>query len=79
MMQWGISPEIFIGKNIQNPPPGAIHTSSGAYFYSKNGEEPVLRDVLKSLYSQRKSAKGKYMDCQREIEKIEKIIKQKSN
>ena len=79
MMQWGISPEIFIGKNIQNPPEGAIHTSSGAYFHSKTGEEPVLRDVLKTLYSQRKSAKKKYLGCQVEIEKIEKLIKQKTN
>lgn len=79
MMQWGISPEIYIGKNLGSPPEGAIHTSSGAYFYSKDGNQPVLREVLMSLYSQRKAAKKKYTETQREIEKIEELIKQKSN
>jgi DNA polymerase elongation subunit (family B) len=78
MMQWGISPEIYLGKDLKNIPEGAIKTSSGAVFHSKEGEEPVLREILKGLYSQRKATKKKYFECEKEIEKIKKIIKQKS-
>ena len=78
MMQWGISPEIFIGKNLKEIPEGAIKTSSGAVFYSEDGKEPVLRDILQTLYAQRKSTKKKYFECEKEIEKIKKAIKEKS-
>ena len=77
MMQWGLSPEIYIGKNLSNPPEGAIKTAGGAYFLPKEGEEPVLRDVLKSLYDMRKSAKKKYMECETKIMELEEIIKSK--
>jgi hypothetical protein len=77
-MQWGISPEIYIGKNLKNIPEGAIVTSSGSVYWSKDGKEPILRDILKSLYSQRKETKKKYFECEREIEKIKKAIKEKS-
>jgi len=75
MMQWGLSPEIFIGKNLANPPEGAIKTAGGAYFHSKNGEEPVLRDVLTTLYAMRKSAKKKYLECEIKITELEEILK----
>lgn len=78
MMQWGISPEIYIGKNLENIPEGAIKTSSGAVFWSKEGKEPVLREILNGLYAQRKGTKKKYFECEKEIEKIKKAIKQKS-
>lgn len=78
MMQWGISPEIYIGKNLKSAPEGAVTTSSGAVFWSKENKEPVLRDVLQTLYKQRKDTKKKYFECEKEIEKIKKIIKQKS-
>jgi len=78
MIQWGISPEIYLGKNLQNIPEGAIKTSSGAVFFSKEGKEPVLREILQGLYNQRKSTKKKYFECEKEIEKIKKLIKQKS-
>jgi DNA polymerase elongation subunit (family B) len=78
LMQWGISPEIYIGKNLKNIPEGAIVTSSGSVYWSKDGKEPILRDILKSLYSQRKETKKKYFECEREIEKIKKAIKEKS-
>ena len=77
MMQWGISPEIYIGKNIENPPENSVKTSSGAVFYSADGKEPILREVLKKLYSQRKDAKKKFFECEKEIEKIKKVIKSK--
>ena len=78
MMQWGISPEIYIGKNLKEIPEGAIKTSSGAVFYSKEGKEPMLREILQDLYSQRKATKKKYFECEKEIEKIKKAIKSKS-
>jgi DNA polymerase I len=78
MMQWGISPEVYIGKNLKNIPEGAIKTSSGAVFYSKEGREPILREILKGLYAQRKATKKKYFECEKEIEKIKKVIKEKS-
>jgi DNA polymerase elongation subunit (family B) len=78
MMQWGISPEIYIGKNLKEIPEGAIKTSSGAVFYSKEGKEPMLREILQDLYSQRKASKKKYFECEKEIEKIKKAIKLKS-
>ena len=78
MMQWGISPEAYIGKNLKEIPEGAIKTSSGAVFYSKDGKEPILREILKDLYSQRKATKKKYFECEKEIEKIKKAIKEKS-
>jgi len=78
MMQWGISPEVYIGKNLKEIPEGAIKTSSGAVFYSKEGREPILREILNGLYSQRKATKKKYFECEKEIEKIKKAIKSKS-
>lgn len=78
MIQWGISPEIYIGKNLTEIPEGAIKTSSGAVFYSKDGKEPVLKEILQGLYSQRKATKKKYFECEGEIEKIKKAIKSKS-
>lgn len=75
MMQWGLSPEIFIGKNLANPPEGAIKTAGGAYFHSKDGQEPVLREVLTTLYAMRKSAKKKYLECEIKITELEEILK----
>ena len=75
MMQWGLSPEIFIGKNLTNPPPGAIKTANGAYFLPKEGEEPILRDVLTTLYTMRKSAKKKYVECETKIMELQEILK----
>jgi len=78
MIQFNISPEIYIGKNLKEIPEGAIQTSSGAVFYSKTGEPPILKEILQELYSQRKLTKKKYFECEVEIEKIKKIIKEKS-
>lgn len=77
MIQWGISPEVYIGKNLKEIPKGAIKTSSGAVFYSKEGREPILREILQGLYAQRKATKKKYFECETEIEKIKKAIKTK--
>ena len=77
MIQFGISPEIYIGKNLENPPEGSWKTASGAYFKPEEGEEPVLRTVLKSLYNMRKETKGKYKECEIKIEELNKILKEK--
>jgi DNA polymerase elongation subunit (family B) len=77
MMQWGLSPEIFIGKNLTNPPDGAIKTAGGAFFHSKTGDEPVLRDVLTTLYTMRKSAKKKYLECETKIIELKELLKTK--
>jgi hypothetical protein len=68
MMQFGLSPEIYIGKNLANPPEGAIKTASGAYFLPEPDQEPVLRDVLNNLYGMRKATKAKYKECEIKIE-----------
>jgi len=78
LRQWGISPEIFIGKNLPNPPPGTIKTNGGSCFYSKKGDEPILRGVLDFLYGKRKEAKGKYNKCIEEIKVLENAIKSRS-
>jgi len=77
MIQFGISPEIYIGKDLENPPPGSWKTASGAYFCPEPGEEPVLRKVLQTLYGMRKTTKSKYMDCEMKIEELNKILKNK--
>lgn len=77
MIQFGISPEIYIGKNLENPPEGSWKTASGAYFKKQDGQEPVLRKVLKSLYALRFETKGKYKECEIKIEELNKILKQK--
>ena len=77
MMQWGISPEIYIGKNLANPPEGAIITAGGGCFYSKEGKPPILKEVLTSLYAMRRSAKKKYQECESKIIELEEILKNK--
>ena len=77
MIQWGLSPEIFIGKNLINPPPGAIKTASGAYFLPKDGEIPILKDVLQTLYAMRKERKKKYLACEEKIYELEELLKTK--
>jgi hypothetical protein len=76
-MQWGISPEIYIGKNLANPPEGAIITAGGGCFYSKEGKPPILKEVLTSLYAMRRSAKKKYQECESKIIELEEILKNK--
>lgn len=58
-------------------PKDSVKTSSGAVFHSKDGEPPILKEVLMTLYTQRKSAKKKYFECEKEIEEIKKAIKDK--
>jgi DNA polymerase elongation subunit (family B) len=77
MMQFGLSPEIYIGKNLANPPEGAIKTASGAYFLPEPDQEPVLRDVLNNLYGMRKATKAKYKECEIKIEELSKILESK--
>lgn len=77
MMQWGLSPEIFIGKNLANPPEGAVKTAAGSYFFSKDGDPPILREVLQHLYNMRKNSKKKYFECERKIEELQKVLKNK--
>jgi DNA polymerase elongation subunit (family B) len=73
IVQWGISPESFKGKNLQNPDPKWIKTASGAYF-GGDDEEPILRTIIKDLYSQRKKTKDKMLALQIEIDKLQKEL-----
>lgn len=57
--QWGISPEIYIGKNLEKIPDGVIKTASGAMYLPKKGEEPILKDICVDLYKKRKEVKKK--------------------
>lgn len=79
MRQFGLSPEIYIGKNLLNPPEGSIKTVSGAYFLPNGEEEPILKNVLSHLYSLRKQAKSKYKDCEARIEELNSLLKEKLN
>lgn len=74
MVQWGISPEAYKGKNIDNAPDTWTKCISGAYF--DNTEEPVLKEIIKDLYSKRRKAKDRMLEIKNEIQKLEKQLNQ---
>lgn len=73
MVQWGISPEVYKGKGLMEPKEDWVKCSSGAYF-GGDSEEPILRNIIKDLYSKRKEAKKTMFEHQAEIEKLEKEL-----
>jgi len=77
LIQWGISPESYIGKNLKEIPECAIRTASGSVYRNDPENPPILREILKELYSQRKATKKKYFEYEIEIEKIKKEIKKR--
>ena len=76
MRQWNISPETYI-KNTDEKitDPKYIQTSTGAVF--KNDEDSVFRKVLANFYGQRKSAKDKMQDIEKDIFYLEELLKTK--
>ena len=74
MMQFNISPEAWRGKkNVGGPVgEGEIQLASGSVFY--NGEDSVLRKILKNLYGRRKSTKQKYLQVAKEIDHLKKFL-----
>lgn len=74
MRQWNISPEMYRGKNIELID-GWIKTASGAVF--DNRTDSVMRTILENFYAQRKVAKKKSFDIEKEIFYLEKIYKTK--
>jgi DNA polymerase elongation subunit (family B) len=74
IVQWGLSPEVFKGKNISHSQDSWTKTSSGSFF-GGDDEEPILKSIIKDLYAQRRSTKDKMLQLQIEIDKIEKQLK----
>ena len=73
MVQWGISPEVYKGKHILEPKEGWVKCSSGAYF-GGDDEAPILRTIIKDLYSKRRKAKDQMLSIQSEIAELEKEL-----
>jgi len=75
MMQWGISPESYKGKNLINPGKDLTISASGAYFDQKT-EKLILKSVLEDFYGKRKSRKKDYLEAEKTINELEKILKE---
>lgn len=73
IVQWGISPEAYKGKNLANPDESWVKTASGAYFGGEE-EKPILRTIIKDLYAARKKTKAKMLALQIEIDKLQKDL-----
>jgi DNA polymerase I len=73
MVQWGISPEIYKGKNLSNPSEDWVKTASGAYFGSDD-ENPILRIIIKDLYSRRRKTKDRMLELELEIDQLKKVL-----
>ena len=78
MVQWGISPEIYKGKNILTPEKDWVKTASGAYFGAED-ENPILRTIIKDLYSKRRKTKDKMLVLELEIDDLKKVLEKSKN
>jgi DNA polymerase elongation subunit (family B) len=78
MVQWGISPESYKGKNPVNPKEDWVKTASGAYFGSDE-ENPIIRTIIKDLYSKRRKTKDRMLALQIEIDKLQRQIGKEKN
>jgi DNA polymerase elongation subunit (family B) len=74
IVQWGISPEVYKGKNLSSPKDTWVTTSSGAMFGGED-ETPILRTIIKDLYAKRRATKDRMLKLQIEIDKMEKQLK----
>lgn len=74
IVQWGISPEVYKGKNLLDIKESWIKTSSGAVF-GGDDEDPILKSIIKDLYAKRRMAKDKMLKLQIEIDQLEKQLK----
>jgi DNA polymerase I len=72
--QWGISPEVYKGKNLINTKDTWITTSSGASFGGED-ESPILRGIIKDLYGKRRATKDRMLKLEIEIDQMEKQLK----
>lgn len=79
MRQWNISPENYMynidptKENRDDQEAGTIMTSTGAVF--NDSEDSVFRTVLSDYYGQRKLAKGKMFELEKEIAYLKEYIK----
>jgi DNA polymerase elongation subunit (family B) len=73
IVQWGISPEAYKGKNVADPKEEWVRTASGAYFGGEE-EKPILRTIVKDLYSKRRKTKDQMLALQLEIDKLQKEL-----
>ena len=74
IVQWGISPEVYKGKNLSSTKDTWVTTSSGAMFGGED-ETPILRTIIKDLYAKRRATKDRMLKLQIEIDKMEKQLK----
>ena len=77
IVQWGISPEVYKGKNLLETKESWIKTSSGAVFGGED-EDPILKSIIKDLYAKRRQAKDKMLKLQIEIDQLGKQLKKMS-
>jgi DNA polymerase elongation subunit (family B) len=81
LRQFNISPETFIGNNIE-PKPGEIKVGEHAGDNGKitwrvfnNEKDSILRVLLTEMYGFRKAVKNKYLAVNKEIDFLEKRLK----
>jgi DNA polymerase elongation subunit (family B) len=76
MRQWNISPETFLGKNIEaDSTKKIIVTASGAVF--DNSDDSVMRTILSDLYKKRRDSKHIASEIEKEVEFLKKALLQK--
>jgi DNA polymerase elongation subunit (family B) len=73
MVQWNISPESYKGKNPHKIEDNWVKTASGAYF-GPDEENPILKTIIKDLYSKRRKTKDRMLELQIEIDNLEKMV-----
>lgn len=80
MMQFNISPETFIGNNIE-PKEGQVkvgehvsETGQVTWRVFDNSSDSIMRGILAELYGKRKETKQKYLSINKEIDILSKYI-----
>jgi len=80
MMQFNISPETFVGNNLE-PKEGQIKVGEHADEFGKttwrvfdNSSDSIMRGILAELYGKRKETKQKYLSINKEIDVLSKYI-----
>jgi hypothetical protein len=80
MMQFNISPETFIGNNVE-PKEGQIKVGEHTDEFGRvtwrvfdNSSDSIMRGILAELYGKRKETKQKYLSINKEIDALSKYI-----
>ena len=80
MMQFNISPETFVGNNVE-PKEGQIKAGEHVNEFGKtswrvfdNSSDSIMRVILTELYGKRKETKQKYLSINKEIDALSKYI-----